>query len=105
MHSWKRDWRTDLGLRLFGIASCGVSCLAINTLTRLRLPDGHIPPDILAFALAAAGFLCASAGAVLLFLGRHIFDEVEISPRWRLTQPIEKKANRSEPQDNNHWHR
>lgn len=86
MHSWKQDWRTDIGLRLSGMGSCGVSFLMIDALMGLRLPDGQMPQDVLTFALAAAGFLCASAGTVLLSQGRHIFDEVEISQRWRLTQ-------------------
>lgn len=33
--------------------------------------------------LAAIGFLCASAGSILVTQGGHIFDKVEISQRWR----------------------
>lgn len=42
----------------------------------------HGDPTIIEFAAAATGFLCFSAGGALTALGKHIFDQVEISERW-----------------------
>jgi hypothetical protein len=82
------DWKADLGLRLCGLASCGVSCIAIGTLAALRLPDSpQREPVLLLLLLAGIGFLCASVGIALLLLGRHLFDQVEISQRWRTIPP------------------
>lgn len=87
MDDWHHDWKTDIGLRLCGTMSCGISYLAIHSLMALRLANGQLPEGVLPFFLAAVGFLCASAGAVLLSLGHHIFDQVEISERWRAKPP------------------
>lgn len=89
MRNWQHNWKTDIGLRLCGVTSCGISYLAIHALVALRFADGHLPQGPLPFFLAAVGFLCASAGAVLLALGHHVFDEVEISARWRCKHPAE----------------
>lgn len=89
------DWKTDIGLRLCGVTSCGLSCLSVYSLIAVQLADGQLSQGALPFFLAAAGFLCASAGAVLLSFGHHIFDQVEISPRWRTkppARPLEVKA-------------
>jgi len=87
MGDWHHDWKTDIGLRLCGLTSCGVSYLAICGLMALRLPDDQLPLTALPFLLAAIGFLCASAGVGLLVIGHHIFDKVEISQRWWATLP------------------
>jgi hypothetical protein len=82
---------TDLGLRLSGAALCGVTWLAIRTLFHMRMAPWPASPGTLAYALAVIGFVCGSAGAALLTLGRHIFDEVEIGERWR-TRTIVKQS-------------
>lgn len=83
MCNWHHDWRIDAGLRLGGAALCGLSWLAIQGLAALHLAQAHASAGGGAFALALAAFLCASPGAVLLFLGRHVFDQVSVSARWR----------------------
>lgn len=83
MRNWHHDWKTDITLRLCGAVSCGISYLAIDALLASRLADGTLPDGALPFILAAAGFLCASVGSALLALGHHIFDEIQISRRWR----------------------
>ena len=82
MQHWHHDRRVDIGLRAGGILLCGLSCLSVRGLIALHLPQAHDEPGVEAFAFAAAAFLCGSLGAVLLTLGRHIFDKVEISQRW-----------------------
>jgi len=71
-------FRTDLSLRAGGILSLAIATAAIHLLARLHQPTGA-----LAFLLAATGFLCASGGAMLAILGRHIHDPVRISARWQ----------------------
>lgn len=95
MHDWHHDWKTDIGLRLCGTASCGISYLAIHSLMALRLGDGQVPEGVLPWFLATVGFLCASGGAMLLCLGHHIFDQVEISERWRTKPPAESPSAKS----------
>lgn len=87
MRNWHHDWKTNIALRLWGAVSCGISCLAIGALIALHFANGQLPDGALSFILTAIGFLCASAGLVLLVLGYHIFDEVEISPLWQVPSP------------------
>ncbi len=69
---------TDLSLRASGILSLTIAATAIHTVVRL-----HPPTGALAVLLAAIGFLCASAGAMLVVVGHHINDRVQVSARWR----------------------
>lgn len=78
---WRRSRRTDLWLRLAGVLLLGVAALAIRML--LGRTSAATYPDALDYLLATVSFVGASAGAGLLALGRHIFDEVEVSERWR----------------------
>lgn len=87
MQNRYHDWKTDIAVRLCGALSGGISYLAISTLMALRLADGKLPDSALPFILATAALLCASVGSMLLALGHHIFDEVEINRRWH-TPPI-----------------
>lgn len=73
-----RRLRTDLSLRASGILSLTIAATAIHTLARL-----HPPTGALALLLAAIGFLCASGGVMLVIVGRHIHDRVQVSARWR----------------------
>ncbi len=73
-----RRLRTDLSLRASGILSLAIAVTAIHTLARL-----HHPTGALAILLAAIGFLCASGGAMLMIVGHHIHDSVQVSARWR----------------------
>lgn len=46
----------------------------------------HVPSQkagFLAYGIAAIGFMAASAGSALTILGHHLFDEIEVSARWR----------------------
>jgi hypothetical protein len=73
-----RHLRTDLSLRASGVLALTIAATAIHTLVRL-----HPQTGALAFLLAAIGFLCASAGAMLVIVGRHIHDRVQVSARWQ----------------------
>ncbi|WP_342659294.1 hypothetical protein NPJ82_17810 (plasmid) [Sphingomonas sp. NY01] len=81
MAAWHRSRRADIVLRATGLLLCWVSYTAF-----LRLVAMHVPPQkagILAYGIAAVGFMAASAGSALIFLGYHFFDEIEVSARWR----------------------
>ena len=92
MQGWHHRRTTDLGLRLGGVALCGVAWLAIRTLLHMRLAPWSASPGLLALGLAALGFVGASAGAALLSIGHHIFDEVVIGERWRTRPIVERRG-------------
>ena len=72
MAAWHRSRRADLGLRAVGLLLCAMAYIAVWRLSALALsPHGS---GALAFALAAIGFLGASAGSVMVLLGHHLFD-------------------------------
>jgi hypothetical protein len=70
--------RTDLSLRASGVLSLAIAITAVHALARLHSAAGPF-----AFLLATIGFVCASAGAMLVVIGGHIHDPVSISARWR----------------------
>ena len=81
MAAWHRSRRADLGLRAVGLLFCAMAYIAVWRLSALALsPHGS---GALAFALAAIGFLVASAGGVMVLLGHHLFDGIAVSERWR----------------------
>ena len=80
MAIWHRTLAGDLALRVSGAILLGLAWQAIESLARIDGAGAHSP---VAFALAAAGFFAGSAGSACIALGRHLFDEVEISERWR----------------------
>lgn len=93
MAAWHRSLKADLGLRFMGLLLCGLAYVAMSHLVALHL--GTLPKSpsraapraagAIAYGLATLGFLCGSAGCAMTTLGRHLFDEVEISARWRRT--------------------
>ena len=81
MVAWHRSRRADIVLRATGLLLCWVSYTVIS-----RLVAMHVPPQkagVLAYGIAAVGFMAASAGSALTILGHHLFDEIEVSARWR----------------------
>ncbi len=81
MAAWHQSWRADIVLRATGLLLCWVSYTAI-----LRLVAMHVLPQkagLLAYGIAAVGFMAASAGSALTLLGHHLFDEIEMSARWQ----------------------
>ena len=93
MIAWHRTWKADLGLRVIGLILCA---LAYAACTRLAALQPHAV-GVAAFALAATGFLTGSAGAAMTVVGRHLFDEIEISARWRTPElaPLQEPADAS----------
>ena len=85
MHDSNRHpLRFDVGVRLAG---GGVGVLGWLALRRLfHLVAGAHASSAGEIALAMAGFLCVSAAATLVVLGRHIADRVAVSSRWHRTR-------------------
>ncbi len=85
-----RDRLTDLGLRASGLALVALAALVLRTLYHRAGPGSPLQPGALEVLLATVGFLSASAGAALIVVGHHIFDQVRISQRWayrRVSEP------------------
>lgn len=76
MAAWHRSRRTDLGLRAAGLLLCGLAYAAIVRLVALHASPPW--PGTLAYGLAAIGVVAGSGGGAMLFLGHHLFDEVEV---------------------------
>lgn len=87
MAAWHGSWKGDVGLRLLGLLACGVGYLALSRLFSMRQAAHDV--SLLTFSLAALGFLSASAGGALTWLGHHLFDEIEVSSRWRRRSPAQ----------------
>jgi len=78
-----RNLGQDLGLRAMGLLLLAIGALAMRHLfAGAPVPHRHVA-SAAEMALAAIGFLGLSLGAPLLLLGAHLFDEVELSERWR----------------------
>ncbi len=73
-----RRLRTDFSFRASGVLSLTIAVTAVHTLV-----CPHQQTGAFAFLLAVIGFLCATAGAMLLVVGGHIHDPVRISARWQ----------------------
>ena len=81
MASWHRSRGADIGLRASGLILCGIAYAAIVHLAAMHIASQSGDP--IAIGLAAIGFLAASSGSAAIILGRHLFDEIEVSSRWR----------------------
>ncbi|MBM6577786.1 hypothetical protein KCP91_15490 [Microvirga sp. SRT01] len=90
MASWHRSWKADIGLRISGLILCGLAYLALTCLIAMQVAPRTA--GALAYALATVGFFSASAGTALAMLGKHLFDEVQVSTRWR-------RSYKARPQD------
>ena len=90
MAKWHRSRRADLGLRALGVLLCGLSYAAFARLAALHILAHSA--GLTAYALATAGFITASSGTAMALLGRHLFDEIQVSARWRRDPPAATNA-------------
>ncbi|WP_230483065.1 hypothetical protein [Sphingomonas sp. Leaf21] len=86
MAAWHRSRRADWALRGGGLILWAIAYAAITHLCAAH--PSALSPGATALALATIGFLGASAGTALVMLGGHLFDEVEVSARWRMRSSI-----------------
>ena len=71
---------TDIGLRSAGLA---MWCLAA-LVGHILFGAGAHAATLVDYPLAAVGFLAASIGSALVWQGRHLFDQIDLSSRWAM---------------------
>ena len=72
----------SLGLRLAGLALFGLGALIWRHLFAAADPTARL--RALPYFLALIGMASTSVGTALVMLGRHLFDQVDLSPRWTI---------------------
>ena len=77
-----KGWVRDSLLRSAGLALLVLGWLLMRWLFHTPDLHRHHDPSLAELAAAALSFLCLSAAALLITLGEHVFDRVEISERW-----------------------
>jgi len=92
MKKWHQARAADIGLRAGGAALLGVGWLSALRLHQLAQTTGPRDAGALMILLAAAIFLCASAGSALLFVGAGLWETVEVSARWKRVPPLASVA-------------
>ncbi|SOB88259.1 hypothetical protein SAMN06297144_3407 [Sphingomonas guangdongensis] len=81
MAAWLSQRRADVALRASGILLAWLGYLAFAELLDLHASTHRV--ILIDHALAAVSFVSVGSGGALLLLGRHLFDEVAVSARWR----------------------
>ncbi|KQO50696.1 hypothetical protein ASF14_11490 [Sphingomonas sp. Leaf257] len=66
---------------MLGVGFCVLAWRAIASLMAMAGQGGRA--GLVGYALATAAFLFASLGSALVIMGEHLFDEVQVSARWR----------------------
>lgn len=77
MASWRHLSFLDSGLRGAGLIVSALGLMALAWVIERHGAGG------LAYVLATAGFFGVCIGGALVSYGRHLFDVVEVSARWR----------------------
>ncbi|HEX2814074.1 MAG TPA: hypothetical protein VHO04_15460 [Sphingopyxis sp.] len=83
MRKWHETHAADLGLRTGGLALLAIGWPVAVRLNDLALATSARDATFFMMLLAAAVFLCGSAGSALLFVGPGLWETVEVSERWR----------------------
>ncbi|HMI19543.1 MAG TPA: hypothetical protein VK533_08370 [Sphingomonas sp.] len=86
--AWHDRKYADASLRLAGLALLCVAILVARHLFTAPDPQGKVTAS--AYLLALIGMASACTGAALAVLGRHLFDEVELSARWTIHVPPQR---------------
>lgn len=94
MIEWHKSKGAGFLLRLGGAALVGLACLAVVGMGGGR--DGALAE----YVLGLVGFVSASLGSLLLIVGPHLFDEIEVPAPWgRYRYRVAKPApQQSEPE-------
>ena len=87
---WHETLAANIGLRAGGLVVLGFGWLAGAELYHVGQSHGHRDASAIELLLAAAAFLCASAGCALLFVGPGLWEEVRISERWATRLPVSR---------------
>lgn len=95
----QHGWRTDLRLRLAGACLLACCVLAVRALIAFHAQHAQLSSGPMALGLCGISFITGSLGAGLLMLGHHVFDTVEVGPRWAPRPPssLHRDASRAAP--------
>ncbi|MDB5687085.1 MAG: hypothetical protein JWR77_1674 [Rhizorhabdus sp.] len=74
---------TDMLIRATGIFGVIAAIALFAWLYRLIQAAPATDPSFGEYLLAALAFLASSVGSAILVLGRHVYDRIELSERWR----------------------
>ena len=95
MKKWHETLAANLGLRIGGVTLLAIGWSAAVRLHGLALTISARDATSFMMLLAAAIFLCGSAGSTLLFVGPGLWETVEVAERWReLPDRIGETCNR-----------
>ena len=83
MKRWQETLAANLGLRIGGIVLFAIGWSAAFRLHHLALTTTARDATSFTMLLAAATFICGSAGSALLFVGPGLWETVQVSERWR----------------------
>ena len=89
---WHRRKYADAAMRAIGLALLLPAAMIGRRLFAVADPQATVRP--LAYLLGLLFFAGASSGTALLVLGRHLFDQIELSARWTIHN--QRRANRSD---------
>lgn len=85
MKRWYETKAAAIGLRAGGLILLAIGAWSAIRLHQLALTNAH--RDTASLVLAAICFLCASAGSALVWEGPGLWAPVEVSERWRRSDP------------------
>lgn len=83
MKSWHQTLAANVGLRIGGVLMLGVGWVVTARLHHLALRMPLNDTASMRMLLAAAAFICWSAGSLLLLVGPKLWEPVDVSERWR----------------------
>lgn len=83
MKKWHENPAANVGLRIAGLALLGIAWSLAVRLHHMGAGVSARDTSALMLLFAAMVFLCGSAGSALMFVGPGLWDEVEVSERWR----------------------
>lgn len=78
----RKDIANSLCLRGIGILLIGVGGGCVSIANAMVHTPPHHEAILAEFFITAIAFLCISGGVMLTILGSHIYDRVQISARW-----------------------
>lgn len=89
MSSRHNLWSREPFLRLAGCSAALLGGMSMWWLFHTARRGGPIDPTPAQAIMAAVGFLGLSIGLPLIVLGVHVFDQVQLSERWKRRTLIE----------------
>jgi len=80
--AWHQRKNANVGLRLLGLVLLTLGVMLGRRLFAVADPQAKF--TLVAYLRGLLAFAGTSSGAALTLLGRHLFDQVELSARWKI---------------------